>query len=101
MLWAQATLENTPALAEAAPTTEPLCAPQAIGQRRIPKESILARMASHQGDPYEPNTVERDFNSIWNTGFFQSVWIERTEEPATADTPACIQIGRASCRERV
>ena len=43
-------------------------------------------MSSHQGDPYDPAAVERDFNSIWNTGYFESVRIERV------DTPACIQL---------
>jgi outer membrane protein insertion porin family len=63
-----------------------LCEPQVIGQRRIPKDSILARMSSHQGDPYDPATVERDFNSIWNTGYFETVRIEKVE------TPTCIQL---------
>jgi outer membrane protein insertion porin family len=63
-----------------------LCQPQAIGNRRIPKDSILARISSHQGDQYDPATVERDFNSLWNTGYFENVRIER------ADTPSCVQL---------
>ena len=63
-----------------------LCQPQSIGNRRIPKESVLARIASHQGDPYDAATVERDFNSLWNTGYFEKIQIERT------DTPACVQL---------
>ena len=63
-----------------------LCQPQVIGNRRIPKDSILARISSHQGDPYDAATVERDFNSIWNTGYFENVRIERV------DTPACVQL---------
>jgi outer membrane protein insertion porin family len=43
-------------------------------------------MSSHQGDPYDPATVERDFNSIWNTAYFENVRIERV------DTPTCIQL---------
>src|ERR1700734_1446696 len=39
-----------------------------IGNRQIPKETILARMFSHINEPYDPLTVERDFNSLWNTG---------------------------------
>jgi outer membrane protein insertion porin family len=93
-VWAQATLQEPAPVAapEIAPGTEPLCTPEVIGQRRIPKDSVLARMASHQGDPYDPETVERDFNSIWNTGYFEKVWIERYNQPATADTPACVQL---------
>lgn len=61
-----------------------------VGWRRVPKDSILARMASHQGDPYDPATVERDFNSIWNTGYFTQVWIERSTRPASSSGPACV-----------
>jgi outer membrane protein insertion porin family len=39
-----------------------------IGNRRIPKETILARLFTHQGDTYDPQSIERDFNSLWNTG---------------------------------
>ncbi len=63
-----------------------LCEPQVIGNRRIPKESILARLFSHQGDLYDPAVVERDFNSLWNTGYFENVRIEKV------DTPQCVQL---------
>lgn len=71
----------------AAPTAaETLCQPQVLGNRRIPKETILARMFSHAGDVYDQITVERDFNSLWNTGYFEDVRIERE------DTPRCVQL---------
>ncbi len=63
-----------------------LCQPQVIGNRRIPKESVLARLFSHQDDLYDPAVVERDFNSLWNTGYFDDVRIERV------DTPKCVQL---------
>jgi len=63
-----------------------LCTPQVIGNRRIPKESVLARLFSRQGNLYDPLIVERDFNSLWNTGYFEDVRIERQ------DTPACVQL---------
>ncbi len=63
-----------------------LCQPQVIGNRRIPKESVLARLFSHQGNLYDPTVVERDFNSLWNTGYFEDVRIERV------DTPTCVQL---------
>ena len=67
-------------------TTLTLCQPQVIGNRRIPKESVLARLFSRQGDAYDAATVERDFNSLWNTGYFENVRIERV------DTPKCVQL---------
>ena len=50
-----------------------------IGNRRIPKETILARMFTHPGDTYDPISIERDFNSLWNTGYFEDLRIERED----------------------
>ena len=50
-----------------------------IGNRRIPKETILARLFTHQGDTYDPISIERDFNSLWNTGYFENLRIERED----------------------
>ncbi len=92
-LWAQegaggqgATAGSQAAAADTTGGAQTLCQPEVIGTYRIPKDSVLARMSSHQGDPYDAATVERDFNSIWNTGYFQNVRIERV------DTPSCIQL---------
>src|ERR1700733_7089520 len=65
---------------------ETLCQPQVIGNRRIPKESVLSRLFSRQNDLYDPQVVERDFNSLWNTGYFEDVQIERV------DSPKCVQL---------
>jgi outer membrane protein insertion porin family len=70
--------------AEAAPQI--LCPTQVIGNRRIPKESILARVFSRTGDTYDPAVVQRDFNSLWNTGYFDSVRIEKV------DGAGCLQL---------
>ena len=72
--------------AQSAGTTQTLCQPQVVGNRRIPKESVLARLFSHQGDLYDPQVVERDFNSLWNTGYFDDVRIERV------DSAKCVQL---------
>jgi outer membrane protein insertion porin family len=50
-----------------------------IGNRRIPKETILARLFTHPGDTYDPLSIERDFNSLWNTAYFDDLRIEREE----------------------
>ena len=65
---------------------ETLCQPEVVGNRRIPKESVLSRLFSRQNNLYDPLVVERDFNSLWNTGYFEDVQIERV------DTPKCVQL---------
>jgi len=50
-----------------------------IGNRRIPKETVLARLFTHTGDTYDPVSIERDFNSLWNTGYFEDLRIERED----------------------
>lgn len=52
-----------------------------IGNREIPKETILARMFSRVNETYDPLTVERDFNSLWNTGYFEYVRIDKDQTP--------------------
>ena len=64
------------ALAQQTETIESI---RVIGNRRIPKETILARLFTHQGDVYDPISVERDFNSLWNTGYFENLRIERED----------------------
>ncbi len=75
---AQTTLQSIPApAATTQPQTSIISEIRVIGNRRIPKETILARMFSHVGDAYDAQTVERDFNSLWNTGYFENVQINR------------------------
>ena len=42
-----------------------------IGNRRIPKETVLARLFTHVGDTYDPISIERDFNSLVEHGLFR------------------------------
>ncbi|HSY60034.1 MAG TPA: POTRA domain-containing protein, partial [Terriglobales bacterium] len=51
------------------------------GNRRIPKETILARIFTKPGDIYDPAALERDFNSLWNTGYFEDVKFVREQTP--------------------
>ena len=64
------------ALAQQSETIESI---RVIGNRRIPKETILARLFTHSGDVYDPISIERDFNSLWNTGYFENLRIERED----------------------
>jgi outer membrane protein insertion porin family len=67
-----------PALAQSSSVISEI---RVIGNRRIPKETVLARVISHVGDNYDPATIERDFNSLWNTGYFEDVRIEKEDTP--------------------
>jgi len=49
------------------------------GNRRIPADTIRARMFTKPGDVYEQAALERDFNSLWNTGYFDDLRIEREQ----------------------
>jgi len=51
------------------------------GNRRIPAETIKARIFSRAGDVYDEAALERDFNSLWNTGYFEDIRFEREESP--------------------
>ncbi len=84
---AQAQVQATPAFSPSTSTVpQVLCPTQVIGNRRIPKESVLARMFSRPGDAYDSAVVERDFNSLWNTSYFDDVRIERV------DGDKCVQL---------
>ena len=64
------------ALAQQPQTIESI---RVIGNRRIPKETVLARLFTHPGDTYDPISIERDFNSLWNTAYFDDLRIERED----------------------
>lgn len=52
---------------------------QVHGSRRIPQETVKARIFSRVGDVYDQTAIERDFNSLWNTGYFEDIRFEREE----------------------
>ena len=49
------------------------------GNRRIPAETIKARIFTHVGDVYDTAALERDFNALWNTGYFEDIRFEREQ----------------------
>ena len=51
------------------------------GNRRIPAETIRARIFTRPGDVYDQAAIERDFNSLWNTGYFEDIRFEREQTP--------------------
>ena len=51
------------------------------GNRRIPADTIKARIFTKPGDIYDASALERDFNSLWNTGYFDDIKIVREQTP--------------------
>ena len=49
------------------------------GNRRIPAETIKARIFTKPGDVYDPAGLERDYNALWNTGYFEDIRFERED----------------------
>jgi len=47
------------------------------GNRSIPAETVRAHIFSRPGDVYDPGAIERDFNSLWNTNYFEDIRFER------------------------
>jgi outer membrane protein insertion porin family len=51
------------------------------GNRRIPADTIRARIFTKPGDIYDAPALERDFNSLWNTGYFEDIKFSREQTP--------------------
>jgi outer membrane protein insertion porin family len=52
---------------------------QIHGNRRIPADTVKARIFTKVGDVYDTAALERDFNALWNTGYFEDVRFEREQ----------------------
>jgi len=48
-----------------------------LGNRRIRSDTLKARIFSREGDPYNEETLRRDFQALWNTQFFEDVKLQR------------------------
>ncbi len=51
------------------------------GNRRIQRDTLLARIFSRQGDPFTVEGTRRDFQALWNTQFFEDVRLEVEDDP--------------------
>ena len=51
------------------------------GNRRIPADTVKSRIFTRIGDTYDLAALERDFNSLWNTGYFEDIRFEREQTP--------------------
>ena len=52
---------------------------QVHGNRRIPAETVKARIFTKVGDVYDTAALERDFNALWNAGYFEDIRFEREQ----------------------
>src|SRR5580692_6828996 len=52
-----------------------------VGNRRIQRDTLLARIFSRPGDPYTEEGVHRDFQALWNTQFFEDIRLEVEDSP--------------------
>jgi outer membrane protein insertion porin family len=52
-----------------------------IGNRRIPADTVKSHVFTRAGDVYDEAALQRDLRSIWNTGYFDDVRIEREQSP--------------------
>ena len=52
---------------------------QIHGNRRIPADTVKARIFTKVGDVYDTTSIERDFNALWNTGYFEDIRFEREQ----------------------
>jgi len=52
-----------------------------VGNRRIRSDTLKARIFSREGDPYNEETLRRDFQALWNTQFFEDVKLRVEDSP--------------------
>jgi outer membrane protein insertion porin family len=51
------------------------------GNRRIRRDTLIARIFTREGDPYNEETLRRDFQALWNTQFFEDVKLRVEDSP--------------------
>jgi outer membrane protein insertion porin family len=56
-----------------------------VGNRRMQRDTLLARIFSRPGDAYTAEAVRRDFQALWNTQFFEDIWLEVQDSPTQAN----------------
>src|SRR5947209_16115958 len=49
------------------------------GNRRIPTETVKSRIYTRDGDVYDEAALQRDLRSVWNSGYFEDVRMEREQ----------------------
>src|SRR5262245_1998721 len=52
-----------------------------VGNRRVRTDTLKARIFSRENDPYNEETLRRDFQALWNTQFFEDVKLSVEDSP--------------------
>ncbi len=52
-----------------------------VGNRRIPRDTLKARIFSREGDALNEEALHRDFQALWNTQFFEDIRLEVEPSP--------------------
>ncbi|HET8924248.1 MAG TPA: outer membrane protein assembly factor BamA [Candidatus Acidoferrum sp.] len=61
-----------------------------IGNRRVRTDTLKARIFSRDNDPYNEETLRRDFQALWNTQFFEDVKLRVEDSPTRSDAKIII-----------
>ncbi len=51
------------------------------GQKRVPQDTLRALIYTKKGDPYDEESLHRDFMALWNTGRFDDLKLEKERGP--------------------
>jgi len=52
-----------------------------VGNRRVRNDTLQARIFSRPGDVYNPESLRRDFQALWNTQFFEDIKLRVEDSP--------------------
>ncbi|HUK29864.1 MAG TPA: outer membrane protein assembly factor BamA [Candidatus Acidoferrum sp.] len=52
-----------------------------VGNRRIRRDVLQARIFSHAGDPLNAAALDRDYHALWNTNYFDDVKLSIEDSP--------------------
>jgi outer membrane protein insertion porin family len=61
-----------------------------LGNRRLRSDTLKARIFSREGDPYNEETLHRDFQALWNTQFFEDIKLRVEDSPERAEAKIII-----------
>lgn len=51
------------------------------GNHRMRTETLKAHIFTREGDPYKPEGLRRDFQALWNTGYFEDIKLVVQDSP--------------------